>query len=170
MNNTPIYDKTLNYAVANGELEKYRASFRTNIACKTAITEVLDKHYKDNRLNAQKAFEELKCDFSLERIALIVAVTVREKDWDGRISSENKKWAKSIPFPKDIGDWGFDRNAVFYVSGIHPGIIDLFADTLRTELENTRTVILKKSSLVAKIQRPLAEGGKNLSGAKAQER
>ena len=169
MDKTPIYDKTVAYASEYGELEEYRASFKANMACKSAITEALAKHYKDNRLDTESALKELKESFTLERIGLVIAVTVREQEWDGRISHTNKEWAKSVPFTKDIDNWGNDRNAAFRVSSIHTGLIDLFAHTVRKELENTKTDIIKKPSLLAKIQQPLPEKNSTSSKAKEQE-
>ena len=169
MDKTPIYDKTVAYASEHGELEEYRASFKANMACKSAITEALAKHYKDNRLDTESALKELKESFTLERIGLVIAVTVREQEWDGRISHTNKEWAKSVPFTKDIDNWGNDRNAAFRVSSIHTGLIDLFAHTVRKELENTKTDIIKKPSLIAKIQQPLPEKNSTSSKAKEQE-
>ena len=169
MDKTPIYDKTVAYASEYGELEEYRASFKANMACKSAITEALAKHYKDNILDTKSALKELTEGFTLERIALVIAVTVREQEWDGRISHTNKEWAKSVPFTKDIDNWGNDRNAAFRVSGIHTGLIDLFAHTVRKELENTKTDIIKKPSLLAKIQQPLPEKNSTSSKTKEQE-
>ena len=169
MDKTPIYDKTVAYASEHGELEEYRASFKANMACKSAITEALAKHYKDNILDTKSALKELTESFTLERIALVIAVTVREQEWDGRISHTNKEWAKSVPFTKDIDNWGNDRNAAFRVSSIHTGLIDLFAHTVRKELENTKTDIIKKPSLIAKIQKPLPEKNSTSSKAKEQE-
>ena len=169
MDKTSIYDKTVAYASEHGELEEYRASFKANMACKSAITEALAKHYKDNILDTKSALKELTEGFTLERIALVIAVTVREQEWDGRISHTNKEWAKSVPFTKDIDNWGNDRNAAFRVSGIHTGLIDLFAHTVRKELENTKTDIIKKPSLLAKIQQPLPEKNSTSSKTKEQE-
>lgn len=169
MDKTPIYDKTVAYASEHGELEEYRASFKANMACRNAITEALAKHYTDNRLDSTSALKELTEGFTLERIGLVMAVTVREQEWDGRISHTNKEWAKSVPFTKDIDNWGNDRNAAFRVSSIHTGLIDLFAHTVRKELENTKTEIIKKPSLIAKIQKPLPEKNSTSSKTKEQE-
>ena len=169
MNKTDIYNNTVSYAAEHGELEQYRASFKANMACRNVITDALAKHYKDNRLDTKSALKELTESFTLERIALVMAVTVREQEWDGRISHTNKEWAKSVPFIKDTDDWGNDRNAAFRVSGIHTGLIDLFAHTVRKELENTKTDIIKKPSLIAKIQKPLPEKDNALQKSKGRE-
>lgn len=140
MKDIPIYDKTVAYAMEYNELEAYRASYKANIACKTAISEAIHSNYKDDCLDTKTALKQLTDTFSLERIAVITAVSVRQHNKDGRISADNKEWAKSVPFPKDIDDWGIDRNAVFSIEGTHTGLINIFANTVRKELEATKTM------------------------------
>lgn len=169
MKNIPVYDKTASYARENNELETYRASKKANMACKTAISDAIRKNYNNNTLDTKTALKELTESFSLERIAVIAAVSLRDKDWDGRISNANKAWAKSVPFPKDIDDWGSDRNIVYAISETHPGLLDLFANAVRKELELTKTVPLKKPSLVEKLNRPLPQKTDKGSNSKEQE-
>ena len=157
MKDIPIYDKTVSYAIEHNELEAYRASYRMNMACKAAISDAINRAYTDNSLNSQNALKELTETFSLERIAVIMAVSIREQDHDGRISAQNKEWAKSVPFPKDIDDWGRDRNAAFRISTVHPGLLDLFANTVRKEIDLSKNFSLKKPSLVEKLSRPLPQ-------------
>lgn len=169
MKDIPIYDKTVAYATEYNELEAYRASYKANMACKTAISEAIDSNYKDNRLDTKTALKQLTGTFSLERIAVITAISVRQHDKDGRISAENKEWAKSVPFPKDIDDWGRDRNAVFMLESTHSGLINLFANTVRKELEISKTVPLKKTSLIEKLNRPLPQKTDTSDKTKGQE-
>ncbi len=86
MKNIPVYDKMASYARENNELEAYRTSKKANMACKTAISDAILKNYNNNTLDTKTALKELIEGFSLERIAVIAAVSLREKDWDGRIS------------------------------------------------------------------------------------
>lgn len=123
----------------------------------------------NNTLDTKTALNELTESFSLERIAVIAAVSLRDKDWDGRISSENKAWSKAFPFPKDIDDWGIDRNIVYAISETHPGLLDLFANAVRKELELTKTIPLKKPSLFEKLNRPLPQKTDKGSNSKEQE-
>lgn len=169
MKNIPVYDKTASYARENNELETYRASKKANMACKTAITDAIRRNYNNNTLDTKTALKELTESFPLERIAVIAAVSLRDKDWDGRISRENKAWAKAFPFPKDIDDWGSDRNIVYAISETHPGLLDLFANAVRKELEHTKTIPLKKPSLVGKLNRPLPQKADKVGNSKEQE-
>lgn len=169
MKDIPVYDKTVAYAIEHNELGAYRASYKANMECKTAAENAIHDSYKDNRLNTKNALKQLTDTFSLERVAIITAISIRELEHDGRISKENKEWAKSIPFPNDTDDWGRDRNAVFGITSVHPGLTDLFADTVRKELELTKTIPLKKPSLVEKLNRPLAQKADKTVKAKETE-
>ena len=73
--------------------------------------------------------------FGLERTKFVIAATIQDKDWDGRISDENKQWAKTIEIPQDETPWNTKRYRQFVVNAAHPGLVDLFANRLRKELE-----------------------------------
>ena len=169
MKDIPIYNKTVSYAIEHNELEASRASYKMNMACKAAISDAINRAYTDNSLNSQNALKELAETFSLKRIAVITAVSIREQDDDGRISVQNKEWAKSVPFPKDIDDWGRDRNAAFRISTVHPGLLDLFANTVRKEIDLSKNFSLKKPSLVEKLSRPLPQKTDTAGKTKDQE-
>lgn len=169
MKDIPVYDKTAAYAAEHNEREAYRASYKANMACRNAVSETINKNYADNSLDAENALKTLKQSFSLERIAVVTAISVRELNYDGRVSRANKEWAKSVPFPTDIDDWGRDRNDVFRINGVHPGLLDIFANALRKELELTKTVPLKKPSLVEKLSRPLPPKTDKVGKTKEQE-
>ncbi len=62
----------------------------------------------------------------------VLANTVQQKDWDGRFSPRNKDWAKTIPIHANPDAWGSDRNCQFVVDS-HPGLTDMFLDTVRRE-------------------------------------
>lgn len=97
---TPVYPFPASYAQEHGELEQYRASNRANAACKEAIEAAIREHYDGNSLDSQAA--ELVVEaFGLDRTLYVLANTVQQKDWDGRISSGNKAWAKTIPIHKN---------------------------------------------------------------------
>ena len=94
----PVYLHSANYAEEFHETEQYRASFLLNIKCCDAICEAIDAHYKNNRLNEAAAHEVIE-QFGYERTMVILANTVHKKDWDGRFSPDNRKWADTIPCP-----------------------------------------------------------------------
>lgn len=68
--------------------------------------------------------------FGYDRVFHVLAVTVRQKDWDGRISQDNKAWAKTVPVFENPDARGTDRNCYFVVNS-HPGLTDLFLKQVR---------------------------------------
>ena len=51
-NKTPVYYETAAYARENGELELFRLSHRTNIACKNDIQTAISRHFAGTIHNA----------------------------------------------------------------------------------------------------------------------
>lgn len=86
--------------------------------------------------------------FGLERTVYVVANTIRDKDWDGRISDENKVWAKGVDIQPDKSAWGGDHTREFVISHTHPGLINLFANHVRKEAQLAQE---KKPSVIKKL-------------------
>ena len=133
--NVPVYKKSPAEAREQGELEQYRASRKANSACADMIDAVLSKHYNNNRIDSESALNDLLERFSADRIALVTALNIRSKDWDGRISRENKEWANEFlaNFAPEIRE---RPDGCFLTT--HPGIINLFANTVRSHLEKEK--------------------------------
>lgn len=147
-----LYPHSVQYAREHGELDTYRASYRANLACKDAITEAIRENYHDNHLDISVASPQLGESFSEDRIAYVLAVTVQHKDWDGRISQENKSWAKTVPVCEDLDAWQQDRSIHFVVDQAHPGLVDLFVTQFRKGLEQDRVPPDKRPSVLAKLK------------------
>ena len=92
----PIYRETANYAYEAGELESYRASLAANVECRRAIEAAISSNYGDNRLDADAAVKSVLEQFSPERVRYVLANTIQQKDFDGRIPQPLKEWAKSV--------------------------------------------------------------------------
>lgn len=129
---TQLYIYPASYAREHGELEQYRASYQANIACKDAIEQAIADHYRDNCLGTGAVHQVLE-QFSYDRMFYVLAGTVRQKDLDGRISRDNKAWAKTIPVYENPDGFGHDRNVYFVVDRSHPGLTDLFLTQARKE-------------------------------------
>jgi len=125
----PVYKETAEHARNSGELEAYRASYKANVACKDAIEQAISNHYRDNRLS-NEGTKSVLAQFGAERVQYVLANTVQHKDWDGRISRDNKEWAKTVPICVGNSDY-------FVVDKSHPGLTDLFLTQTRKELEAT---------------------------------
>lgn len=150
----PVYPYPGRHAAEHGELEQYRASHKANIVCKQAIEQAIMEHYANNRLD-RKAVKEVVEQFGFDRTFYVLASTVRHKDWDERISADNKAWAKTIPVFEDMDAWGNDRNTEFVVDRSHPGLINLFVDAARHE--HLLTLPLGKQDIQKEAARILSQ-------------
>lgn len=153
MDKTSVYQHSFDYAQKNDELELYHASYKANVACKEAIETAIAEHYYDNRLNAG-AVKQVVDQFGYDRMFYVLANTVQQKDDDGRISRDNKEWAKTIPVFKDGDGMGSDRRWYFVVDQCNPGLTDLFLKQARHEyllsLPLTRQDVEKEAGLILK--------------------
>ena len=125
----PVYKEAAEHARNNSELEAYRSSYKANVACKDAIEQAISDHYRNNILSDEGA-KSVLAQFGAERVQYVLANTVQHKDWDGRISKDNKEWAKTVPICAGNSDY-------FVVDKSHPGLTDLFLTQTRKELEAT---------------------------------
>lgn len=133
--NVPVYAKSLSEARELNELDIYRASRNENHACANMTDAFISKHYNDNSLDSESALNDLLEKYPIERIALVSAVNIADKNWDGRISNENKAWANAFleNYPDDV----MRQKGEYYLTA-HPGLVNLFADTVRSYIEKNR--------------------------------
>ena len=121
----PVYWHTEKYAKEHGESQEYKLSYQANEKCKEVIQQAISRHYDGSRLYVDAAVKEVLGMYGAERVQYLLANTVQRKSWDGRISPENKAWAKSIPIPDD------NRNAYLCLDRVHPGLMDLFLNKVQ---------------------------------------
>ena len=134
----PIYRETANYAYEAGELESYRASLAANVECRRAIEAAISSNYGDNRLDADAAVKSVLEQFSPERVRYVLANTIQQKDFDGRIPQPLKEWAKSVEVCPE--------NATrFVVDKANPGLTALFVDAFRQQTEPQKDVLSEKA-------------------------
>ena len=154
MDKTPLYKYPAAYARENGELEAYRASHKANIACRDAIDAAIRDNYRDNCLSPDAA-KQVIAEFGFDRTLYVLANTVREKDWDGRIDYRSKEWARTIPIFDDSDGFGGNRNREFVVDQSHPGLVDLFVKQARREY--LLSLPLTKEDIKAEAHKILAQ-------------
>ncbi|MBQ3861293.1 MAG: DUF3849 domain-containing protein [Clostridia bacterium] len=147
----PVYREPASCARENDELSPYRVSRRENIACKEAIEESIRKHFDGMHLDPAAVKEVLEA-FGRSRTMFVLAVTVNEKDYDGRFSRSNKEWAKSFNIPQDR-DSAFGDNRLPYVVNSHPAILDGFIDETRRELARKPSVLGKLAENAAAVKK-----------------
>ena len=131
-----IYPYSGERAERDGDLEWYRQSNKLNIACKEAIENAISRHYRNNTLDA-KAVQNVVAQFGWPRTCFVLANTVREKSWDGRISADNKEWAHRTPIFPDVDTLGKNKR-LGYVVDSHTGLTDLFITALRREYQQQK--------------------------------
>ncbi|MCD8004130.1 MAG: DUF3849 domain-containing protein [Oscillospiraceae bacterium] len=129
--NKTVYLHNAAYARANGEIEQYHRSRKTNIDCKRAIESAVRENFDGMHLNPDTAGPIVE-QFGAERVAHVLAATVRYFDWDGRFSRDNKAWAQSVPFVQDTDSLGMDRSTEYVVES-HPAVLDGFIKLARKE-------------------------------------
>lgn len=125
---TPLYRYDWQYANENGEQTTYRLSKKANIACKDHITWAIGHLYRNNCLDSDSVLAHMTDVAGLSRVCYVTANTIQYKDWDGRISRQNKDWAKGITVCPE------DRHR-FVIDQAHTGLVDLFARKLRLAIQ-----------------------------------
>ena len=138
MSEVPIYRETANYAYEAGEMEAYRASLAANEECSRAIEAAISSNYGDNRLDADAAVKSVLEQFSPERVRYVLANTIQQKDFDGRIPQSLKEWAKSVEVCPE-------NASRFLVDKPNPGLTALFADAFRQQTEPKKEVTSEKT-------------------------
>ena len=133
--NIPVYAKSLPEARELNELDIYRASRKENTACANMTDAFISKHYKDNSLDSESVLNDLLERYPIERIALVSAVNIADRSRDGRISNENRAWAKI--FLEDYPDDVMRQKGEYYLTA-HPGLVNLFVNTVRSYIEKNR--------------------------------
>ena len=147
----------------HGEPAPYRNSDRINAQCKEAIEAAIGAHYKENRLDAKAAAQEVLDQFGAERVQTVLAATVQDKDWDVRISGENKAWAQTVPMPEGSED---GKRRSHWVVDSHPGLVNLFVDQVRDLVQEREK---EKPSVIQQLkQEPAASKTKALPPKKRE--
>ncbi len=141
---TDVYRHTAAYAREHNELPQYRESLQANIACKEAIEKAVNENYHGWSADTKTAAAQVMAQFPVERIQHVLAATVQQKDWDGRISDDNKAWAKTIPVADE------QNRYYFVVDQCHPGLTDLFVKRFREEAEKKLSIMSRVSESAQK--------------------
>ena len=83
------------------------------MACKEAIEAAIRDHFRDNHLGSD-AVKQVVEQFGMTVVFHVLAVTVQQKDWDGRISQDNKAWTKPFPSLKIPMPGGLTATAILW--------------------------------------------------------
>ena len=166
---TPVYPHSAAYAREHGEMAQYNLSYQANSACKEAIEQTISAHYAENRLDTEAAVKDVLEKFGTERVQFILANTIQRKNYDGRISQDNKAWAKTIPMLEDSG--ASRHSAYLVVDQVNPGLTDLFTRQFRkVAQEQQKSSVLQKLKQEPPAHKPAApkNGSRSDNHGKAQ--
>ena len=122
-----LYPYTAKEARERGELELWRANFRTNCACAGAIELAIRRDFDGMHLGADCAKSVID-QYGYKRVGLVLANTLQEQSYDGRYHETNKKWSRTIFVPEDGG-----HRHTFLINS-HPAVLDGFVSEYRAEL------------------------------------
>ena len=155
LKNTPLYPHSAAYASEHGEMAQYNRSYQANSACKEAIEQTISAHYAENRLDTEAAVKDVMEKFGTERVQFILANTIQRKNYDGRISQDNKAWAKTIPMLEDSG--ASRHSDYLVVDQVNPGLTDLFTRQFRkVAQEQQKSSVLQKLKQEPPARKPAA--------------
>ena len=164
-----VYPYSGEVAEREGDLEWYRQSHKLNIACKNEIEWAIAQNYSNNTLS-DEAVHQVVAKFGLPRTAFVLVNTIREKDWDGRISHDNKAWAKRVPVYPDVDAFGQNKR-LKYVVDCNAGLTDIFVNILRREYRQQEQPQQAKPSVRDKLKvQPKRNSPKISANSKGQER
>ena len=122
-----MYPYTAKEARERGELELWRANFRTNCACAGAIELAIRKGFDGMHLWADCAKSVID-QYGYKRVGFVLANTLQEQSYDGRYHETNKQWSRSVFVPEDGG-----HRHTFLINS-HPAVLDGFVSEYRAEL------------------------------------
>lgn len=164
-----VYPYSGEVAEREGDLEWYRQSHKLNIACKNEIEWAIAQNYSNNTLS-NEAVHQVVAQFGLPRTAFVLVNTIREKEWDGRISHDNKAWAKRVPVYPDVDAFGQNKR-LKYVVDCNAGLTDIFVNILRREYRQQEQPQQVKPSVRDKLNvQPKRNSPKISANSKGQER
>ena len=130
-----VYIGTLEKAMQERNVDAYLDSRKLNIDCKNAIEQAIAEGFDGMRLNPDVAVGVIE-KYGEERVAFVLANTLKQLSYDGRFSDGNKRWADGIDIPENISR-GMDLNRD-YIVGSHPAVLNGFIDMARKEIRTRK--------------------------------
>jgi hypothetical protein len=115
-----VYRYPPEIARAHGDLDLYRQSLKLNKECAAAIDRAINA--EPNREHTINAVKTVIDEYGKDRVNWVLANTVQKQDYDGRLSSDNKTWAKGFDIPATASD---------FHCNIHPALLNSFINQCR---------------------------------------
>lgn len=120
-----LYKYSLQEAVRCNEKPLWRESYAANCKCARAIENSIKTNFDGMSLQPDSA-KSVIAEFGFERVMWVLANTIKEKNFDGRFSKENKDWARSFYIPKE-------NKCRDYCVESHPAVVDGFVNQMHKE-------------------------------------
>lgn len=135
----PLYPQSGEYAVQHGELDAFRASLETNVACRDAIETAIEEGFDGMSLHADA--KGVLAAFGAERVSHVLAATLQGIRNDPRVSSGNQAWAATVPMFDTVS-----RHRDYLITS-HPGVLSIFVTQARKEMDAMQKQAEKKPSI-----------------------
>ncbi len=123
-----LYRNSSTEAKEMDELDLWRASHQANMDCKRAIEEAVRAGFDGMHLSLDCA-KGVIAEYGYHRVQYVLAVTLREKSYDGRFSATNRAWFGGVRIPHD------ENYNYQLVVNSHPTVLDGFMDEFRQEYQ-----------------------------------
>lgn len=96
------------------------------VECKKAIEKGISENF--DGMHLEKGFEDdILKQYGLGTVKQVLALTVREKEYDGRFSPDNKAWANEVGLV-DVGS-----GKTMFIVESHPAVLDGFINRIRVK-------------------------------------
>lgn len=124
-NTLRVYDRSREDARELGEIELWRESKKLNAECAGAIEQTIREHFDGMHL-ADGSEQPVIEQYGFDRTMWVLAATMKYKDYDGRFSADNRKWANTV-----LPGWLSREEYAGYVCNAHPAVLDGFIREVR---------------------------------------
>lgn len=139
----PLYQQSGEYAREHGELDAFRASLETNVACRDAIETAIGEGFDGMSLHADA--KGVLSAFGAERVSHVLAATLQGIRNDPRVSNGNQAWAATVPMFDTVS-----RHRDYLITS-HPGVLSIFVTQARKEMDAMQKQAEKKPSIKAQL-------------------
>jgi hypothetical protein len=135
---------------SRNEVSAYWESLHLNESCARSIEQAISNSNDGNhRYDLSSALKAVVSEYSQERINIVLANTLRHREYDGRFSPENKAWAQNISLPNQPAEY---RNSYFCES--RSAILNGFVNQVRKHERESAT----KQSVAERLkEQPVAQ-------------
>ena len=130
------YTKSISHALHHGEMPQFHYSYEQNVRCSECISNAIRNNFDGMSLRGDVLAEPIQ-QFGRERVEMILALTILDHEYDGRISPENKEWAKNLPIAQKM-DVSY-RSSYCFICNTHPGLLNLAVNQYTRNMNDRNT-------------------------------